>query len=242
MTLDGKRILVIGGGSGIGFAVAEAAAREGAAVTVASSNAQRVEAAAARLGDGAEAAVLDVTDEAAVAAYFQGCGGFDHIATTAGDWGGPRRGALAELDLEAAAGLFRVRFWGALAVAKHGAAALPPGGSLTLTDGMIAHRPTKGSAVSTAMAGAIEHLTRGLAVELAPVRVNCVCPGLVRTGVWDRIAEDRREDEFARLTARQLLPRIGEPNEVAEAYLYLMRGGYTTGQVLHVEGGSALGA
>ena len=241
MTLDGKRILVIGGGSGIGFAVAEAAAREGAAVTVASSNAQKVEAAAARLGDNAKAVALDVTDEAAVAAYFQACGGFDHIAFTAGDWGGPRRGALSELDLAAAAGVFRVRFWGALAVAKHGAAVLAPGGSLTLTDGMIAHRPTRGSAVSTAMAGAIEHLTRGLAVELAPVRVNCVCPGLIRTGVWDRIAEDKREAEFARLTARQLLPRIGEPAEAAQAYLYLMRAGYTTGQVLQVEGGSALG-
>jgi NAD(P)-dependent dehydrogenase (short-subunit alcohol dehydrogenase family) len=242
MTLDGKRILVIGGGSGIGFAVAEGAAAEGAAVTVASSNAQRVEAAAARLGGSAKAAQVDVTDEAGVAGFFQGSGGFDHIVTTAGDWGGPRRGALRDLDLTAAEGLFRVRFWGALAVAKHGAAALSAGGSITLTDGMIAQRPTKGSAVSTAMAGAIEHLTRGLAVELAPVRVNCVCPGLIRTGVWDRIPEEKREAEFARLTERQLLPRIGEPAEAAEAYLYLMRAGYTTGQVLYVEGGSALGS
>jgi len=243
MTLDGKRILVIGGGSGIGFAVAEGAVREGARVTVASSNAQNVGAAAARLGGGAEAAALDVTDEAAVAAFFKDAGGFDHIATTAGDWDAPRRGALGELDLAAAAGLFRVRFWGALAVAKHGAAALPPGGSLTLTDGMIAHRPAKGSAVSTAMAGAIEHLTRGLAVELAPVRVNCVCPGFIRTGVWDRFMPDeaQRQAEFARRTERQLVPRIGEPAEVAEAYLYLMRGGYTTGQVLQVDGGSLLG-
>ena len=84
-----------------------------------------------------------------------------------------------------------------MAVAKHGAKVLPPGGSITLTDGMIAHRPSKGSAISTAMAGAVEHLTRGLAVELAPIRVNCVCPGLIRTGVWDRIPEDRREAQLA---------------------------------------------
>ncbi len=242
MTLGGKRVLVIGGGSGIGYAVAEAALKDGAQVTVASSHADKVRGAADRLGGGAQAAVLDVTDEAAVAAFFAGrAEAFDHIAFTAGDWGGPRRGPLADLDLNAAAALFRVRVWGALAVAKHAAPSLAPGGSLTLTDGMIAQRPTKGSAVSTAMAGAVEHLTRGLAVELAPVRVNCVCPGLIRTGVWDRIPEGERAAEFARLTSHQLLPRIGEPTEAAEAYLYLMRAGYTTGQVLYVEGGSALG-
>jgi NAD(P)-dependent dehydrogenase (short-subunit alcohol dehydrogenase family) len=134
-----------------------------------------------------------------------------------------------------------VRFLGALAVAKHGASRLSPGGSYTLTDGMIAHRPRKGSFLSTAMAGGVEHLTRGLAVELAPIRVNCVCPGMIRTEVWDAfLPAEGRDETIARMTARQLVPRIGQPAETAEAYLYLMRGGYTTGQVLSVEGGSAL--
>ena len=241
MVLENKRVLVIGGGSGIGFAVAEGVVGEGAQAVVASSNTDKVADAARRLGNSALAAQLDVTDEAAVEAFFAANGAFDHIAFTAGDWGGPRRGPLAETDLSAAERLFRVRFWGAVAVAKHGAKVLPPGGSLTLTDGMIAHRPTKGSAISTAMAGAVEHLTRGLAVELAPVRVNCVCPGLIRTGVWDRIPEERREAQFTEMTKRQLVARIGEAGEAAAAYLYLMKGGYTTGQVLYVEGGSALG-
>lgn len=240
MSLEGAKVLVVGGGSGIGFAVAEAAAAAGAAVTIASTNAERVAQAAARLGNAAESATLDVTDEAGVQAFFEGRS-FDHIVTTAGDWGGPRRVALAEMDLAGQAAVFKVRFWGALAVAKHGAPTLPPGGSLTLTDGMIAHRPSKGSAVSTAMAGAIEHLTRGLAVELAPVRVNCVCPGLIRTGVWESIPQEQRQARLTQMTARQLLPRIGEPSEAAEAYLYLMKAGYTTGQVLKVEGGLALG-
>jgi len=133
-----------------------------------------------------------------------------------------------------------VRFWGALTVIKHAHKSISPGGSITLTDGMIAHRPSKGSAVSTAMAGAVEHLTRGLAVELAPIRVNAVCPGLIHTGVWDSIPEERRAQQFEQMTKRQPLPRVGEPEEAAEAYLYLMRGGYTTGQVLHVDGGSSV--
>lgn len=242
MSLKDKRVLVIGGGSGIGYAVAEGAVREGAQVTVASSNAQRIDAAATRLGAGAEGLPLDVTDEAAVAAFFAANSSFDHIAFTAGDWGGLRNAVLADLDLEKAAAVFRVRFWGALSVAKHGARTLAAGGSLTLTDGMIAQRPRKGSFMSTAMAGGIEHLTRGLAVDLAPLRVNCVCPAMIRTEVWDTmLPAEGREEAMARMTARQLIPRIGEPSETAEAYLYLMKAGYTTGQVLYVEGGSSLG-
>lgn len=239
MTLQDKRILVIGGASGIGYAVAEAVRANGARVTIASSNRDKVDAASARLGNAVTGVVLNVTREDQVASFFA-AETFDHIAFTAGDWGGPRRGPIAELDLEQAAKLFNVRFWGAVAVAKHAAPKLPPGGSLTFTDGMIAHRPQKGSAISTAMTGAVEHLTRALAVEFAPVRVNAVCPGLVRTGIWDRIPEDKREAELKQMTSRQPLPRVGEPHEVAEAYLYLMRGGYTTGQVLYVEGGRAL--
>ena len=242
MTLDGKRVLVVGGGSGIGFAVAEAAQREGAVVTIASSNAERIAVAAQRLGNAATGERMDVTDEASVSAFFAAHANFDHIAYTAGDWGGMRRGGLADIDLSRAAEVFRVRFLGALAVAKHGATKLPAGGSFTLTDGTIAHRPTKGSFLSTGMAGGIEHLARGLAVELAPVRVNCVCPAMIRTEVWDTfLPAEGREATIAKMTARQLIPRIGEPSETAEAYLYLMKAGYTTGQVLYVEGGTFLG-
>ena len=238
MRLEAKRVLVIGGASGIGFAVAKGAVAEGAHVTIASTDRARLQEAAERLG-GAETARLDVTDEGAVLAYFETAESHDHIAFTAGDWGSARRAAIADIDLAAAQSLFRVRFWGAVAVAKHGARRLPPGGSFTLTGGMSAHRPQKGSAIATAMAGSVEHLTLGLAVELAPIRVNAVCPGAIRTEVWDKFPEHLREAEFVRIR-RQLLPRIGEAEEVAEAYLYLMRGGYTTGQVIFVEGGGAL--
>ena len=238
MKLEGGRVLIIGGASGIGFAVAKGAAAEGAQVTLASTDPARLNMAAQRLG-GADMVRLDVTDEPAVMAYFEGSANFDHIVFTAGDWGPARRAAIADLNLAEAETLFRVRFWGAVTVAKHGARRLPAGGSYTLTGGMSAHRPQKGSAIATAMAGSVEHLTLGLATELAPIRVNAVCPGAIRTEIWERFPEHLREREFARIS-HQLLPRIGEPEEVAEAYLYLMRGSYTTGQIIWVEGGSAL--
>ena len=238
MTLEGARILVVGGGSGIGFAVAHAAQTEGAAVIIASTNADKLKSAAERLG-GAEMAVLDITNEQAVAGYFAICGSFDHIVTTAGDWGKARRGPFIELDLGDAEALFRVRFWGAAILAKHGAKCVPAGGSITLTSGMSAFRPQKGSVMATAMAGSIAHLTYGLAVELAPVRINAVLPGGVATEIFQGLPEAMRRAEEARFE-RQPLPRIGEPDEVAEAYLYLMKGGYTTGQILQVDGGGAL--
>jgi NAD(P)-dependent dehydrogenase (short-subunit alcohol dehydrogenase family) len=238
MALAGARILVVGGGSGIGFAVARAAKAEGAIVTIASTNPDKLRAAAQRL-DGAETASLDIADEAAVAAFFAASGQFDHLVTTAGDWGKARRGPFAEVAMADAEALFRVRFWGAAILAKHGAKCDQAGGSITLTGGMSAYRPQQGSVMATAMAGSVAHLTYGLAVELAPVRVNAVFPGGVATEIFAGLPEAMRVAEEARF-AKQPLPRIAQPDEVAEAYLYLMKGGYTTGQILRVEGGSTL--
>ena len=240
MSLKDRSIIIVGGRSGIGWAVAQGAAAEGARVTIASSSADKVAEAADRLGGGAKGVAVDVTDPASVDAAFADVEAVDHVVFTAGDWGGLRRAKIADLDLTAARSLFAVRFWGALTVVKALQGRMPPGGSITLTDGMIAHRPSPGAAVSSAMAGAVEHLVRGLAVELAPIRVNGVCPGLIRTGVWDSIAPEAREAQFQQMTRRQPLPRIGEPDEAAQAYLYLMRAGYTTGQVLKVDGGSSV--
>ncbi len=235
--LHAKKVVIVGGTSGIGFAVAQAALDRDAEVVVASSQAAGVEAAVGRLGKGAEGFTINVTDESDVAAFFAGIGAFDHLVFTAGDWAGMGGGSsLAELDLAAARAAFGVRFWGALAVVKHGHGQIAEGGSITLTDGMLAHRPRRGAPVSTAMLGAIESLTRSLAVDLAPVRVNAVCPGLVMTERSSTMSAELVQ----RFTARLPLPRGADPAEVAEAYLYLMRGGYTTGQVLKVDGGGSI--
>lgn len=234
--LRDARVLVVGGGSGIGFAVAEAARDEGADLVIASTNRDRLAAAAERLG-GAATALLDLTDEQEVAAFFAASGSFDHIVSTAGDWGRARRGAFAAMNLAEAEALFDVRFWGGAKLAKHGAAAISPCGSLTLTSGMSAFQPQKGSVMATAMAGSIAHLVYGLAVELAPVRVNGVFPGGVATEVFRSLPDTIRASEEARFQS-QLIARIAEPSEVAQAYLYLMRCSYVTGQILRVDGGA----
>ncbi|MCC6917720.1 MAG: SDR family oxidoreductase [Alphaproteobacteria bacterium] len=239
--LHGKKVVVIGGTSGIGFGIAEAALGEGAKVVVASSQQSKVDTALKRLGGQSNGTTIDVKDEADVARFFERLGKFDHLAYTAGDWTPLRTGGtLPEIEIGAANAVFTVRFWGALAAVKHCHRTIAPNGSITITDGMVAHRPRKGAALNTAMAGAVEHLARSLAVDLAPVRVNAVCPGLVLTEVWDSMPADQREERLKAATQRQPLARAGTPAELAEAYLYLMCGTYTTGQVLYVDGGLSL--
>jgi NAD(P)-dependent dehydrogenase (short-subunit alcohol dehydrogenase family) len=240
MGLDGRRIVIIGGTSGIGLAVAEAAIAEGADVVVGSSQAGNVEASTRKLGNRASGDVIDVKTEATVAAFFEKTGPFDHLVYTAGDWGGRQPRVIAETDLEESQVLFSVRYWGALRAIKHGQPRLRAGGSITLTNGMVAHRPRKGGALSTAMAGGIEFLVRGLAFDLTPIRVNAVCPGAINTDVWNSIPAESREATMKRMTERLPIARVGEPQEVAQAYLYLMKAGYTTGQVLLVDGGGSL--
>lgn len=235
--LQGKTIIVVGGTSGIGRAVAEGATTQGARVIVGSSTPEKLAEARAR---GLDARAVDVRDEPLVAAFFEDVGAFDHLVYTAGDWDARGGGLLSSLDLAAAHATFAVRFWGALAVIKHAQPHIAADGSITLTDGMIAHRPRAGATVSTAMAGAIEHVVRGLAIELAPVRVNAVCPGYIDSGIWSSMASEERAERLAQLTKRFPLARPGKPQEAAEAYLYLIRASYTTGQVLEVDGGMGL--
>ncbi len=239
--LADRKIVIIGGSSGIGFAIARGALEAGARVVIASSRRASVEAALTKLTSAkASGTTIDVADESSVSAFFDGVGAFDHLAYTAGDWTAAGSGPIGDLDLAAANAIFRIRFWGALACVKHALKRLDGAGSITLTDGIVAHRPQKFQALSSAMTGAIEHLAQALAVDLAPVRVNAVCPGMVATEVWDRLPPAQREERLVRRTARQPLPRPGAPAEVAEAYLHLMRASFTTGQVLRVDGGLSL--
>jgi NAD(P)-dependent dehydrogenase (short-subunit alcohol dehydrogenase family) len=238
MTLTDQRVVVIGGSSGMGLATARAAAREGAAVTVVSSRPERVDAAVAELPVGCDGAVLDVRDEDAIGGLFEHVGELDHLVFTAGDSFTPR--PLIEMSPAEARAVLDVRFWGAVGVIRSAASRIRKGGSIALTTGTVGQRPLPGAALAAAGAGAAEGLVRGLAAELAPVRVNAVRAGAIRTPLWDGVPEPQREAVFARLAQHTLLGTIGEPEEIALAHLYLMQNRYVTGTVLTVDGGLLL--
>ena len=229
------KAVVLGGTSGIGFAVAAAAVREGFDVTVASSRQSSVDKAVAALPDVA-GAVVDLGDAERVAAFFAAQGEIDHLVYTAGE---PLSTMpVADLDLDAARTFFGLRYFGALGAVR---AALPyVRGSITLTSGTAAARGGPGWSVGASVCGAIEALTRSLALELAPVRVNAVAPGVVRSPLWQRMSDADREAMYASIGATIPAGRVGEVEDVARAYLYCMTQPWTTGTVLTVDGGTVL--
>jgi NAD(P)-dependent dehydrogenase (short-subunit alcohol dehydrogenase family) len=238
VSLQGQRVVIIGGSSGMGLATAQAAAARGAAVTIASSDQERVDAALATLPGGCDGVVADTRSEADIASLFSHVGKLDHLVYTAGD-PLPAR-APGEFTVGEARQSFEIRYWGAVAAVLHAAPRIRPGGSIVLTSGTIGVRPTPGTAIAASGAGAIEGLARGLAVDLAPVRVNAVRPGVIRTPSWNGIPEPQRTVVFDGLAERMLTKTVGEAGDIAATHLYLMENRFVTGTVLTIDGGFTL--
>jgi NAD(P)-dependent dehydrogenase (short-subunit alcohol dehydrogenase family) len=146
-------------------------------------------------------------------------------------------GPTRDLDIEASKARTEVRFWGAARAAKYAIRQIAKDGSITLTGGMLAHRPRPGAPLVTASAHTTEGLAIGLARDLAPIRVNAVCLGLIMS---EQVQSTMGGAMINGFTANLPLPRGGTVEEAAEAYIYLMRNTYVTGQILRVDGGGSL--
>lgn len=237
-TLHRQRVVLLGGTSGIGLATARLSLAAGASVTVVSSREESVARALGTLGGHADGHAVDLGDEEAVRRLFERLGDFDHLVYSAGD--ALQTGLLADTAPDAVRKAFEVRVFGAIAAARHAAPHLRPGGSIVLTGGVASLRPRKGWTTAASICGAMDAFTRALAVELAPLRVNLVSPGFVRTPLWDSIPEARREAMYAEVGAGLPVGRVGEAHDVARTYLYLMTNPYATGQAIVVDGGGVL--
>jgi len=236
--LHSQRVVILGGSSGIGLAVAEQAASQGAKVVIASRNAERIEKAIESLGGNAQGHAIDLSDEQAVETLFAKLGAFDHLVFTAGE--SLYLQDLAATDLKQARRAFDLRDWAALAAVKYGSKSIRKGGSIVLTTGVAGQRPHKGWVIAASVCGTIEALTRALALELAPIRVNAVSPGVVRTNLWQNMPVVEREDMYESVGKSLPVGRVGQPHDIAQAYLLLMQEGFSTGQTLVVDGGTVL--
>lgn len=236
--LEGKQVIVLGGSAGIGLAVAQEAAAQNAQVTIVSSNQQRLDKALASLPAGCKAVAVDLSDEAAIKAFFDSVSAIDHLVYTAGE--NLLLGPVTELDINAAKQFMNIRYFGALAAIKYAAPKISKSGSVVLTSGAAGTKPGKGWALGTSICSAMESLTKVLALELAPLRVNIICPGMVITPLWDSIAEADRHAMYE--TAAKNLPAgyVARPEEIAPGYLYLMTQPYITGQRIVLDGGWVL--
>ncbi|MDG4895136.1 MAG: SDR family oxidoreductase [Mesorhizobium sp.] len=239
--MDMEKILIVGGSSGMGLALARRCLEEGAHVIIAGRSEAKLSAARDGLGRPGtlETAVVDISREDEVAALFERIGRLDHIVSTAAAIEGAYR-LLPEIELKAAQRVVESKFYGPLLLAKHGAPKLPPTGSLTFVSGIAAYRPAARGSVVAAVNAALEGLVRALAVELAPIRVNAVSPGWVDTPIWELVAGDAKNETLAAMARRLPAGRVGRPEDIADAIRFLIGNRFTTGETLHVEGGHRL--
>jgi NAD(P)-dependent dehydrogenase (short-subunit alcohol dehydrogenase family) len=234
-TLKGQRVLVVGGSSGIGFETAAAAGSAGASVTIAARSEIKLKAAAAKLGGSVETEVLNTNDNVAIERFFAPDEPWDHIVISASETkSGPVRG----LDLGDAKAAMESKFWGAYRIAR--VARIRDNGSLTLVSGFLSERPSASAVLQGAINAALEALARGLALELAPVRVNAVSPGLIETPLWNDLPEDKRKAMFESAAARLPARRVGQPADIANAVLFLLTTPFATGSTVRVDGGGVI--
>ncbi|WP_409343297.1 SDR family oxidoreductase [Paenibacillus sp. MBLB4367] len=234
--LNGQKIVVIGGSSGIGLETAKQAAALGAEVIIASRSEEKLRKA---LEDGLSASyrTLDMTQEEQVRAFFDRIGPFDHLVVSAAETSG---GPFLQTDTAKARRLFENKFWGQYYAAKYGAHHLSSDGSITLFSGVVAYKPAIGSSILGAVNAAVASLAQTLALELAPIRVNVVSPGIIDTPSRSGMPEEARNDFYAAVAGKLPVKRVGRADDVAQGVLYLMQNRFVTGTVLHVDGGHIL--
>jgi NAD(P)-dependent dehydrogenase (short-subunit alcohol dehydrogenase family) len=235
MQLKDKNVVIIGGSSGIGLATAHIAQSEGAVVTITGRSEDKLRQAANDLG-GAKTAILDIAKEADIRQLFTDCHSIDHLVVLGASLSS---GAIRDATLEDLSRPIIERILGSIQVIRY---AIPKmsGGSITLTSGLLSSRPVVGMAADAAAVGGIEAMTRALALELTPVRINAVAPGYIDTPLLRAAFDDRYEEIVKAQSAILPAQRIGTSEETAKAIVFLMTSGFITGEILHIDGGGRL--
>lgn len=231
--------LIVGGGSGIGFATAQAMLKAGARVWIAGRTESKLLAARTRLdaGERLQHLVLDMTDEASVATGLSAFApdSLDALIITASS---AVHGPFGTLEISEAQSMFDSKFWGPYRVAKEALPKLRQGGSITFLSGVLSRRPGMNCSGLGAVNAAVEGLARALALELGPrLRVNCISPGMARTEAYARMPEDKRETMYRETGASLPIGRVGEADEIADAVVFAAMNTYLTGQVIDIDGG-----
>jgi NAD(P)-dependent dehydrogenase (short-subunit alcohol dehydrogenase family) len=234
--LQNQTVLVIGRGSGLARAIC-LAARDAGARVVAAGRSQEALTASYAGEPSISTEAVDVTDEASIAALGERLGRVDHVVSTASS---RARGRLADLDRDAVRLSFDTKVIGPLMLAKHLAPRMGEGGSFVIFSGVAATKIAVGTMGVAITNAAADTLARSLALELGPIRVNAISPGVVDTGAWDDFGDQGKADYFAGIAARNPAKRIGTTDDIANGVLFALTSTFLTGQTLHIDGGEPL--
>lgn len=230
--LKGKTVVVIGGSSGIGAAVARQAAARGAQVVLAG---RRL---ASAVDNGVRSEPVDVTDSSSLQRLFESVGRVDHLVFTAGP--SVQAKPLQDSDLQLAQDNFNVKLWGALRAIQQALPFLDERASIVLTSGQLGRKLAPGQFIKVGINAATEALGKQLAKELAPRRVNVVSPGVIDTPAYAGLSEEQRQGMFTKVGGVLPVGRVGQADEVAAGYLMAMENGFITGSVIDIDGGGLL--
>ncbi len=237
MSLQGTRVVIVGGSSGLGLATARAALAKGAKVVVSGRSRELLAGAKSELGDDLETEAVDAFDEAAMRTFVERQDSIDHLFVTVGSYVADHH---LEAPMAALRGPLETRLIAALHATKYALPHMRATGSITLMSGTATVRPIPGTSMSSASCGAVEGLMRGLAVDFAPIRVNALRAGFFDTPFLEEALGDQRAAIVADLEARLPVGRIGRPEEAAAAVIFMMETAYVTGSCLTIDGGGSL--
>jgi NAD(P)-dependent dehydrogenase (short-subunit alcohol dehydrogenase family) len=235
MALQNRTVLVIGRGSGIARAIALAARTAGATVVVAGRDQAAL--ATAYKEDGITAEHVDLADEASITALASRIGPVDHIVSTAS---ARAHGTAQTLTHEAVLASFAVKAVGPIFLAKHFAPLMPADGSFVFFSGASARKALPGMLAVGGTNAAVDAVVRGLAVELAPIRVNAVSPGTIDSGAYDALGDEAKGALFANREATSPARRVGTVDDIAGAVLFALDSTFMTGVSLAIDGGEPL--
>jgi NAD(P)-dependent dehydrogenase (short-subunit alcohol dehydrogenase family) len=234
-SLKDKTALIIGRGSGIARAIAVAVSEDGGRVIVAGRHPDELAAAYRGLDMGIEQ--VDVTDESSIAALAGRVTTLDHVVATAS---ARARGGYLDLTASLVTASFATKVTGPLLLAKHLAGNLAPGGSFLFMSGATALKPAPGMLAVGATNAAVDAITAGLAVELAPIRVNAIAPGTIDTGAYDALGDERKAALFKARSVANPARRIGTAGDIAAMAVAVLANGFLTGASIPVDGGEHL--
>jgi len=237
MSYQGKKVVVLGGGSGMGLALARKLIKQGSQVVICGRDAGKLAVVAESLGAHASFLAFDLGDEAGVKHAFETIGAFDHLVSTAAQL---TFAPMVELTTEQVQAMLVSKFWGPFYASKYAAPHLAKDGSITFFSGLAAYRPAPGASIVASLNAAIEGFAMTLALELKPIRVNVVSPGVVDTPTWAFLGAEDRQGLFDSVASSLPVGRVGQADDLADAALAMMGNGFINGTVLHVDGGGRI--